>query len=479
MTMPTRLPNGKRRKARGGSFSTVISKKLAAISDQEVARLLRQTHLMPSRPRQRAHSRKTPTTRPWTPEEDTLLANFSNARVARQTGRTVHSVEYRRARLGLRWRDQPWRAADAGTQPDRNTAFWSEEEDALLGTMPDKPLAKKLGRSVEAVCARRHEKRISLRRKWRPDEERRLGTLPDAQVAKLLQRDQASVTERRRRLGIPSFEEKQRSAVEQKLTAMSDVTIARLMRRSHRLVRRRATPGRTRPPRWTVAEDRLVGKWPDEKVARFLDRTRKGVEARRLALGIRQHAAPPRWTPEEQRLLAPENRKGPLRQWTASLARKLGRTVAAVSERRRLLYGNMVQQRPWTARERRLLGTRPDREVAAMTGRKCGTVQVIRNSLGIPSFRARNKFRWTPAKDRLLGKFSDETLAGRFGIYRKEVERRRHALGIRSRVYRLWTPDEEGLIGTMPDAEVACRIGRTRKSVWHRRLALGLPEPKG
>ena len=258
-----------------------------------------------------------------------------------------------------------------------------------------------------------------------------------------------------------------------KLAAMSDREIARLLRASHRLTRRRPARRRAKAPNWTPGEDRLLGKWPDKRVARFLGRTLKGVEGRRLKLGIRFCSPPPPWTPEEERLLDPAAARGPIRKWTRQLARQLGRSVVAIRCHRRLKYGAVCSTpRRWTQRELRLLGTRLDREVAGMLGRTCGNVQVKRCSLGLPSYRARHKFRWTAGKDRLLGTESDRVLAERFGCYRKEVESRRHALGIPSRVYRLWTPEEERLVGTMRDEEVARRIGRTRKSVGHRRRAL-------
>jgi hypothetical protein len=61
---------------------------------------------------------------------------------------------------------------------NRNDAFWMDQQDALLGTMPDQRLAKKLGRSVDAVRARPHVERIRLRKGWRPEDEKILGSTP-------------------------------------------------------------------------------------------------------------------------------------------------------------------------------------------------------------------------------------------------------------------------------------------------------------
>lgn len=273
---------------------------------------------------------------------------------------------------------------------------------------------------------------------------------------------------------------RQPASIAAKLATMSDHKINRLLRRSSRpLLRRRPAGRRTRAPNWTEAEDRLLGTWPDERLARFLDRTVKAVESRRLKQGIRFVTPPPHWTAEEERLLDPRSARGPIKKWTVELARRLGRSVVAVRIHRRLKYGQVCPTgRKWTKRELRLLGTRPDREVAVLIGRTYETVQVTRYSLRIPSHRARRKFRWTPAKDRLLGTQIDQVLAERLGCSHAVLKARRQALGISSVGCRLWTPKEERLVGTMRDEEVARRIGRSRKSVVHRRRALNLSQPK-
>jgi len=177
---------------------------------------------------------------------------------------------------------------------------------------------------------------------------------------------------------------------------------------------------------------------------------------------------------EEIRLLDPKLIKGNVKKWTARLARKLDRSYVALKQKRRLVYGPMVKCRPWTPREVRMLGTRPDSEIAVALGRKCGTVQVRRGFLGIPSFRERNKVKWTPGKDRLLGTRSAADLAKHWGIGRAIVRERRKQLGVSSQIYRYWKRAEEKMIGTMPDKEVARRLRRTLKSVRHRRRALGI-----
>ena len=348
--------------------------------------------------------------------------------------------------------------------------LWTKAEDSLLGTMPDEKLARKLNRSIEAVKGRRHLKRISTRRPWQPGENKLLGTQPDSAISKLVGRVTSVVSLRRRQLGIPPFQDKSGEEMEKKLAALTDEQIARLMRKSHFLKR---TPTKSKKaPAWTSREDELLGKWPDERVARFLDRTPKAVAGRRQALGILNGPSARRWTEEEMRLLEPSQMKGRLKQAVAQVAGQVGRSAVAVAGKRRALHGSTQIRRPWTKRELKMLGTRPDSEVAAAIGRQCGTVQVRRGDLGIKSFRERNQFQWSAETDRLLGTRRDSELAKHLRVPLWAVKARRQQLGISSSVYRKWTRQEEQLIGTMPDQEVARITGRTAKAIMHRRLSL-------
>src|SRR5271157_3589998 len=90
-----------------------------------------------------------------------------------------------------------WKTAKAARTQSRARIPWTKQQDVLLGTMPDERLARKLRRSVEAVRARRHAKRISFRRQWQPEEDKILGTRPDPDIAKLLGREVSVVALRR------------------------------------------------------------------------------------------------------------------------------------------------------------------------------------------------------------------------------------------------------------------------------------------
>ena len=100
--------------------------------------------------------------------------------------------------------------------------------------MPDKELARSLGRSVASVQA--HRIALGLRkyslssRWWKAEEEKLLGTASDREIATRLGRNVPGVTARRRLLGIP--------------------------------------PAPTiRPDSWTATEDRLLGTATDKEIA--------------------------------------------------------------------------------------------------------------------------------------------------------------------------------------------------------------------
>ena len=72
--------------------------------------------------------------------------------------------------------------------PSPSRRRWTAEEDSLLGTKSDRALARRFGRTVKAVKARRQLKGVFLMKEWRPEDDKILGTRPDRQVAMLLGR---------------------------------------------------------------------------------------------------------------------------------------------------------------------------------------------------------------------------------------------------------------------------------------------------
>lgn len=174
--------------------------------------------------------------RRWTPEEDRLLGTMPDAQLAPVLQRGAKSVQTRRLKMGILFRNPEWTPA----------------QEKLLGRYSDKEVARRLGRPVSGVGARRALLKIPSPtrpvRRWKPEEVRLLGTMSDREVARRLRSDVNRVAEKRRDLKIPSI---------------------------------------TRPTRhWTGKEDRLLGTMPDAEIAKRLDRSVSGVAHRRQRSGI-------------------------------------------------------------------------------------------------------------------------------------------------------------------------------------------------
>jgi hypothetical protein len=80
----------------------------------------------------------------WTEEETALLGTVPDGEVARRTGRTAGAVRQKREELRI---------------PNPAGNRWTAEGIALLGTMPDREVARRLGRPLQSVT----QKRIKLR----------------------------------------------------------------------------------------------------------------------------------------------------------------------------------------------------------------------------------------------------------------------------------------------------------------------------
>ena len=95
---------------------------------------------------------------------------------------------------------------------------------------------------------------------------------------------------------------------------------------------------------------------------------------------------------------------------------------------------------PWTAAEEQLLGTMKDKDVAVRTGRTVAAVSGHRFALGVPAFVQRSPrighFKWTPAKNRLLGTIPDGKLAAKLGCTLNMVLNQRRRLGIKAFCYQ-------------------------------------------
>jgi hypothetical protein len=169
---------------------------------------------------------------------------------------------------------------------------WTKLENSLLGVLPDTLLSHYLGRTLAAVRFRRNHKGLPS-----------CGCPPDklpsviAKLSPVLRRVRA---DKKRGLAIV-------------------VKPGRYRRR-----------GKDSPPRklrwWTAAEDKLLGKFSDQELARRLHRSEISVQRRRLRLGIFIPGCAAPWTVDEDAFVGTMPDK--------DLARKLNRTLAAVKTRR-------------------------------------------------------------------------------------------------------------------------------------------------
>jgi hypothetical protein len=174
----------------------------------------------------------------------------------------------------------------------------------LLGKIPDKKLAKRFGRSRNAVQA--HRISIGLRkyrlkfRPWTEKEESLLGTATDAQIGAIIGREAATIAAHRHLRGIP---------------------------------RAPYVPYNG----WTPKEDRFLGKLEDAEVARRLNRPLGGVRGRRRFLRIKSAVLIRNFMSSEDRLLGTATDK--------VIGKQLNRHPATVAQRRRALGITSFRQR--------------------------------------------------------------------------------------------------------------------------------------
>jgi len=144
--------------------------------------------------------------------------------------------------------------------------------------------------------------------------------------------------------------------------------------------------------RWTAEEDSLLGTKSDRALARKFGRTVKAVKNRRRLKGV---FLVKEWRPEDDKILGTR-----LDRQAALL---LGRLIENVAWRRRKLgIPCCYENRPWKPEELELLGRKPDEEVATLTGHPLFAVKVKRRELGRPKADPVLSC-WTPGQDRLLG----------------------------------------------------------------------------
>ena len=114
--------------------------------------------------------------------------------MASRLKRSLQSVRHRRHKLGI--------------ELPPPVPLWRKDEDALLGTMRDDELGRRLQRTKTAVEVRRLRLKIPVYERmyprWSAKEDRLLGKLMDEKVARRLGRTLSGVLNRRKFLRIPA-----------------------------------------------------------------------------------------------------------------------------------------------------------------------------------------------------------------------------------------------------------------------------------
>ena len=393
----------------------------------------------------------------WTRREIKLLGTKPDGEVAEKIGRTVGAVSLKRQKLGI----------EAPLQP-----AWNEDEIKLLGTKPDREVARIVGRSASAV----QTKRLLLGiRSWRA-RTARVGEPVDPEKAKLLF---GPYTPPRTRRGAFLFCELRGTV---KVGNYSDGLIPWPMKwRTRSLILcgdlLRAVEQESAMAvgyHWGVCST-IVSRWRGaldvDPITVGTHRLKSYVTTEAMTPTLRVHLSrvktgKPRKLSRrgKARLLAALHRPKPAK-WFTSMARHF--------EARR---GKPVDpdDRAWTPKEEKLLGTKPDREVARMLKRSVGAVIARRKLKGVPYVNPVLR-PWTKAEIVLLGKLSDDEIARRRGRSLKSVQAKRQELGLFVRPRsRPWTAREERLLGTRPDTELAAQLKRTRMDVYWHRKKLGI-----
>ncbi|UJB63619.1 hypothetical protein YS110_02025 [Acidovorax sp. YS12] len=134
----------------------------------------------------------------WTSESIALLGTMPDRQIARKLGITPVMVAYQRKLLGI--------------EKFTPQSAWAPENDHLLGTVTDAALAEKLGVAKHTVLNRRRELGVPAFGPrgwpaWPEDQLDILGTIPDTEIAQQVGRSVSAVRQQRMALGIKAFHE--------------------------------------------------------------------------------------------------------------------------------------------------------------------------------------------------------------------------------------------------------------------------------
>lgn len=223
----------------------------------------------------------------WTAAEEALLGTISDGNVARRLQIPATQVSHHRKTLGI----APFNR--------KEKVRWTNAKLKQLGKEPDHLLARNWGYPQATVRAKRESLQIPLckrnARKWSTEELRVLGTMPDTQLARQLGVSQTCVNNKRQELGIAPFHAagpyQWKKADLKKLGTVPDDELAIELGLSYQFVaqtrlERGIQPLRRSQLRWTDEVIKKMGMVSDSKLAAELGCSQSLVTMKRRELQI-------------------------------------------------------------------------------------------------------------------------------------------------------------------------------------------------
>ncbi len=185
---------------------------------------------------------------PWTRRQIAMLGTMSDAALCRKLGVCLGTVLKKRQKLGI-----------PASRPPK-TIHWTPAIFALLGKVPDGEIARIYGMNTLSVQQKRVSRGIKCYARqsktwhyWTKKEIALLGKMPDGEVALRTGINKASVAWKRGKLNIPSCTQKRPKKL------LTD---------------------------WTRKEIAVLGKMTDAAAAANLDVAPSAVRLKRISLGI-------------------------------------------------------------------------------------------------------------------------------------------------------------------------------------------------
>ena len=321
---------------------------------------------------------------------------------------------------------------------------WSAADLALLGKSPDATLAHQLGRHVSSVTSMRKRMGIAPvrpRRKfdWTDEMVDLLGTASDREVAAMLDVPPSSAHRKRCLLGIPAYGERPhdgnghrwtRSALKLLGTA-SDHDVAKKLGFSVTSVgfKRKLLeiPPFVEPVgriNWTDEMITLLGTISDREFVRRFPMGLDTVHQKRKELGIAPHTEP------RQMVRRTDTIRRLLRLPNPEVMKRTGLSKTMIIKLRHefAIRAPSTRRARWTPALVARLGKVPDAEAARLAGVSSTAATHIRRSLGIRAYLPKDK--WTRDEIALLGTAPDREIAARLTRSVEAVKRKRAILHI-------------------------------------------------